>query len=261
VTVSLRLVHKFHDPLKSWKRFSRTAQIVLHWQSGRFHHQERAPISRGPRKRATVVITGYSTRKLAGDTRITSSNRLHAPVPRTRRAIRIAILVQADFPILNADQCGVYRRPKRSRIAERGAGCHAGGTCARSNFHRRYCAAVSGDKPIYLAGHQRIYEGVRIAGVPDGKLPANVRWRPFPLRVKLRRTQSEQKSSQLPRTRTLLNTVGTSHLCQHRTCGQVMPLEQREYQDRLHRSRPHVRELEAALGRESSPGGRTEIAP
>jgi TolB-like protein len=33
---------------------------------------------------------------------------------------------------------------------------------------RRYCAAVSSDNPIYLAGRERIYEGMRIAGVPEG---------------------------------------------------------------------------------------------
>ena len=40
----------------------------------------------------------------------------------------------------------------------------------------------------------------------------------------------------------------------------IRPLEQWEYQDRLHRSRPCVRELEAALDREPSPAGRTETA-
>jgi TolB-like protein len=33
---------------------------------------------------------------------------------------------------------------------------------------RRYRAAVSSDNPIYLAGRERIYEGMRIAGVPEG---------------------------------------------------------------------------------------------
>jgi TolB-like protein len=33
---------------------------------------------------------------------------------------------------------------------------------------RRYRAAISSDNPIYLAGRERIYEGMRIAGVPEG---------------------------------------------------------------------------------------------
>jgi TolB-like protein len=33
---------------------------------------------------------------------------------------------------------------------------------------RRYRAAVRSDNPIYLAGRERIYEGMRIAGVPEG---------------------------------------------------------------------------------------------
>jgi TolB-like protein/class 3 adenylate cyclase len=33
---------------------------------------------------------------------------------------------------------------------------------------RRYRAGVSSDNPIYLAGRERIYEGMRIAGVPEG---------------------------------------------------------------------------------------------
>ena len=41
----------------------------------------------------------------------------------------------------------------------------------------------------------------------------------------------------------------------------IRPLAQREYQDRLHRSRPHVRELEAAPDCEPSPAERTETAP
>jgi hypothetical protein len=44
-------------------------------------------------------------------------------------------------------------------------------------------------------------------------------------------------------------------------CDIIRPLEQWEYQDRLHRSRPCVRELEAALDREPLPAGRTETAP
>ena len=32
---------------------------------------------------------------------------------------------------------------------------------------RRYRAAISSDNPIYLAGRERIYEGMRIAGVPE----------------------------------------------------------------------------------------------
>jgi hypothetical protein len=33
---------------------------------------------------------------------------------------------------------------------------------------RRYRAAVSSDNPIYLAGRERFYNGMRIAGVPEG---------------------------------------------------------------------------------------------
>jgi TolB-like protein len=33
---------------------------------------------------------------------------------------------------------------------------------------RRYRAAISSDNPIFLAGRERIYEGMRIAGVPEG---------------------------------------------------------------------------------------------
>jgi hypothetical protein len=40
----------------------------------------------------------------------------------------------------------------------------------------------------------------------------------------------------------------------------IRPPEQWEYQDRLHRSRPHVRELEAVPDCEPSPAGRTETA-
>src|SRR5258706_15493787 len=41
----------------------------------------------------------------------------------------------------------------------------------------------------------------------------------------------------------------------------IRPLEQWEYQDRLHRPRPHVRELEAVPDCEPSQAGRTETAP
>ena len=41
----------------------------------------------------------------------------------------------------------------------------------------------------------------------------------------------------------------------------IRPLEQWEYQDRLHRSRPHVHELEAVPDCEPSQAGRTETAP
>jgi tetratricopeptide (TPR) repeat protein len=33
---------------------------------------------------------------------------------------------------------------------------------------RRYRAGASSDNPIYLAGRERLYEGMRIAGVPEG---------------------------------------------------------------------------------------------
>jgi hypothetical protein len=33
---------------------------------------------------------------------------------------------------------------------------------------RRYRASASSDNPICLAGRERIYEGMRIAGVPEG---------------------------------------------------------------------------------------------
>jgi hypothetical protein len=50
------------------------------------------------------------------------------------------------------------------------------------------------------------------------------------LRVKLRKTQCEQISSQLPGKQTLLNTVGTSHLCQgrHRPLLGHSPAEQHD---------------------------------
>lgn len=33
---------------------------------------------------------------------------------------------------------------------------------------RRYRARVMNDHPAYLAGRERVYEGMRMAGVPEG---------------------------------------------------------------------------------------------
>ena len=57
-----------------------------------------------------------------------------------------------------------------ARPAGRGAGRRAGGTCAQPKLHHPPLPRVnaSSDNPTYLAGRERIYEGMRLAGVPEG---------------------------------------------------------------------------------------------
>ena len=60
------------------------------------------------------------------------------------------------------------RCPCAARVAGRGAGGRAGGTCARSEFHiGRFRASASSDNATYLAGRERIVEGMRMAEVPE----------------------------------------------------------------------------------------------
>ena len=45
----------------------------------------------------------------------------------------------------------------------------ARGTCARSHLHHPPLPrGAPSDNPTYLAGRERIYEGMRMAGVPEG---------------------------------------------------------------------------------------------
>ena len=53
-------------------------------------------------------------------------------------------------------------------IAEAQAAAQAGLALDPGFTLRRFQASASSDNPIYLAGRERIYEGMRIAGVPEG---------------------------------------------------------------------------------------------
>ena len=53
-------------------------------------------------------------------------------------------------------------------IAEAQAAAQAGLALDPGFTLQRFQASASSDNPIYLAGRERIYEGMRIAGVPEG---------------------------------------------------------------------------------------------
>ena len=53
-------------------------------------------------------------------------------------------------------------------VAEARAAAQAGLALDPTFTMRRFRVGASSDNAIYLAGRERIYEGMRIAGVPEG---------------------------------------------------------------------------------------------
>ena len=74
-----------------------------------------------------------------------------------------------DQPDFSASAFLPRRRPRESRQAGRGAGRDPCRTGARSDFHNpAFPPGQESDNPIFLTGKERIIEGMRKAGVPEG---------------------------------------------------------------------------------------------
>ena len=89
---------------------------------------------------------------------------------RRRRSGRLAAPEPRGQPKLSHSRISISRLPWRSlgELDEARAAVQAGLALDPSFTIRRYRANTPSDNPVYLAGRERVYEGMRLAGVPEG---------------------------------------------------------------------------------------------